>query len=1027
MKLVKVRFSLVACLLPLFAAGLIFGQQPMALTLNNPINRSLSKGETHQYRLTLAAGEYARVEAKAGSGDVWLTLAAVDGQKLVSVIARRGSLKSKAVMMVAEMTTEYLLRVNALDKNATEVAYALTVLELHTATEADRARSTAERLYAEGDELLVKRAIPNAREKYEASIPFWQAANDLRGEADALDSIGQTQVSLGSYRAALATFDAALEKARAAKDDNLVATVLSDTGTLLNNQYDKQRALAYYLQALVIYRRLGNKYAEARSSINIGNAYTSTGQAQEAIKWYEQARSLCQALNNRSDEGASLFGRGTARIFLENYTEAISDLNAALKIARELGEEYRQGITLTNLASAFVEIRQPQEALTRLDEALPLLRKSNGLSFEAFALHRMGDVWLLLGQPEKAIEYYHQAQIRRQELGENIMEALTTSKISQAEIQRGKLTAALTQSQQALKIVETVRRRFSSPYLSASYSSATHHYYDEHIALLLRLHKQEPAAGYDVQAFQTSERARSRSLMEVLSELGADIRTDAAPELLARETDLQNALDKNARERAKLAQQTETTESKQKLAASEKELLQLTTEYEHVQGQLRDSSPRYAALTQWQPLTLAAIQRQVLKSDSLLLEYLVGRDHIYLFAVTNDPNIPLKVFEIADKATIESAAAFFKRRKDETGAQFLARLSHTNPEFQQTLRTLSAKLIAPVQSLLGTKKLLIASDGALQYVPFAVLPDPVNSITTGINRAGKSRPPSRKPPIYTPLLAKHEIVSVPSASTIGLLRNTTGKHRMANAEIAVLADPVFDAEDERVKGLPQPTFTSESSRADRVTLSPDIAAALRDAGFSNEPVKLSRLAASGTEARGIAELVPEEEGLLALGFDANRERVLNGLLEHYRYIHFATHAFVDDQHPALSGLALSMVDLQGREQSGFLRLSDIFKLKLSADLVVLGACRTGLGKELRGEGMIGLTQGFMYAGVPRVMVSLWDIDDHATAKLMKRFYYYLLQQHLSPSAALRQAQLERWQQNSSPFFWAAFILQGDPE
>jgi CHAT domain-containing protein len=136
---------------------------------------------------------------------------------------------------------------------------------------------------------------------------------------------------------------------------------------------------------------------------------------------------------------------------------------------------------------------------------------------------------------------------------------------------------------------------------------------------------------------------------------------------------------------------------------------------------------------------------------------------------------------------------------------------------------------------------------------------------------------------------------------------------------------------------------------------------------------------------------------------------------------------INSVHPELSGLVLSLVDPQGRPQEGFLRLHDIYNLKLGADLVVLSACQTALGKDIRGEGLIGLTRGFMYAGAPRVVASLWEVDDRATAELMKRLYEGMLVRGLTPAAALRDAQLalrrdRRW---SDPFYWGAFVLQGE--
>lgn len=150
-------------------------------------------------------------------------------------------------------------------------------------------------------------------------------------------------------------------------------------------------------------------------------------------------------------------------------------------------------------------------------------------------------------------------------------------------------------------------------------------------------------------------------------------------------------------------------------------------------------------------------------------------------------------------------------------------------------------------------------------------------------------------------------------------------------------------------------------------------------------------------------------------------------MSRYRVLHFATHGLLNSQHPELSGIVLSLVDERGRPQDGFLRLHEIYNLKLGADLVVLSACQTALGKEIKGEGLVGLTRGFMYAGAPRVVSSLWNVDDRATAELMKRFYEAMFIQGMPPAAALRAAQtsLRREKGWAAPYYWAGFTLQGE--
>jgi CHAT domain-containing protein len=150
-------------------------------------------------------------------------------------------------------------------------------------------------------------------------------------------------------------------------------------------------------------------------------------------------------------------------------------------------------------------------------------------------------------------------------------------------------------------------------------------------------------------------------------------------------------------------------------------------------------------------------------------------------------------------------------------------------------------------------------------------------------------------------------------------------------------------------------------------------------------------------------------------------------LSEYQIVHFATHSLLNNRHPELSGIVLSLVDERGRSQDGFLRLNEIYNLKLHADLVVLSSCQTALGKEVKGEGLIGLTRGFMYAGAPRVVASVWKVSDNATAELMTRFYRKMFEEGMRPSEALRMAQISLYEERQwrAPYYWAAFILQGE--
>ena len=307
-------------------------------------------------------------------------------------------------------------------------------------------------------------------------------------------------------------------------------------------------------------------------------------------------------------------------------------------------------------------------------------------------------------------------------------------------------------------------------------------------------------------------------------------------------------------------------------------------------------------------------------------------------------------------------------------------------------------MLGPVAAELKDKRLLIVSDGVLQFIPFAGLPDPV---------ATDSRP----------LVIDHEVVITPSASVVALLRQETANRKPAPQALAVFADPVFSNDDPRVS-IAQ---LAHSKPAEKDSAA-DVSRSMTESGLTS----LRRLRFSRQEADEIARLANDAK-LEAVDFEANRKLATSAELSQYRVVHFATHGLINNQHPELSGIVLSLVDEKGQPQNGFLRLYDLYNLKLSADLVVLSACQTALGKEIKGEGLVGLTRGFMYAGAPRVVASLWQIDDRASAEFMKRFYQGMLVQKLRPAAALRAAQIsmqkdKRW---NAPHYWAAFTLQGE--
>jgi CHAT domain-containing protein len=307
----------------------------------------------------------------------------------------------------------------------------------------------------------------------------------------------------------------------------------------------------------------------------------------------------------------------------------------------------------------------------------------------------------------------------------------------------------------------------------------------------------------------------------------------------------------------------------------------------------------------------------------------------------------------------------------------------------------------------------------LQYVPFSALPVLALSNQSPVVSHSSTNDGSRIANEYTPLIVDHEIITLPSAAVLAALRNETATRQPAMKAVAVLADPVFSGDDSRIPVA----RAGRTVTASEQSLPADVLRSAEESGLQG----FLRLRFSRAEADAITRLAPEGQSLEAVDFVANRATATGADLSQYRIVHFATHGLVNSQHPELSGIVLSLVDEKGQLQNGFLRLFEIYNLKLNADLVVLSACQTALGKEVKGEGLIGLTRGFMYAGAPRVVASLWRIDDRATAELMGRFYAGMMKGGLTPAAALRAAQISMWQEKrwTAPPYWAAFTIQGE--
>ena len=1015
---ILIPFSLI--LLFVLAVSAVAQADVRPLELGKPMSRELRGSETHAYEIELTTGQFLRATVELHNIYVVITVSGPDGKQLLDN-SFHGARGPETLSFIAEASGKYRLNISLVQMaQAMAGQYEIKIVELRPASPEDRSRFAATQATREALLFIERQDTEEGRrkaiEKYEEAVVLWRAIGDRREEANALDLIGLIYLKLGEVQKALGYLRQSVLLWQAVGDRSREARGLNSIGNALNVLGEKQAALDSQNQALAIWQAIGNRSGEARTLNNIAVVYSSLGKKQVALDYYTQVLTVRRKLGEGATGDASMLNKLELANTLDNLGRVYNDLGEkqkaldyfeqALVLNRETLGRDSEAKTLLNIGGTYSDLGENEKALDYFKQALPVVRALGYRNDEASILLHIARAYSDLSQHSTAIDYFGQALALYRAVGNRSGQANALYGAARSQRDLGNVNEAITQIETALTLVDEIRTRVASQELRTSYSASVQKYYELYIDLLMQMHKQHPAENFDARALHTSERARARSLLELLVEARADIRQGIDPKLLEAERSLRRTLTAKAESQIRLLSGKSSAEQ---VTAIAKEIDRLTTDYDNLLARIRQSSPRYAALTQPVPLTVKEIQTEILDQDTILLEYALGQEKSFLWAVGS---ASITSFELPKRAEIEASArrvyealtARNRSVKNETPEQKQVRLDRQNAEFKQANAELSRMLLAPVESQLGTKRLLIVSDGALQYIPFGALP---------VRSADAAKTADAA---MVPLIARHEIVSLPSASVLGVLRREMVGRKPASKEVAVLADPVFGRDDPRIGNGATAKVNDAADQGD----------VLRSASESGLETFV-RLRFSRQEAEASTRLAPAGKKLTALDFAASRENATSSELGQYRIVHFATHGLINSQHPELSGLVLSLVDKEGKPQNGFLRLHEIYNLRLEADLVVLSACQTALGNEIQGEGLIGLTRGFMYAGAPRVVASLWQVDDRASANLMKYFYDGMLGQGLRPAAALRAAQIsmmkdKRWQ---SPYYWAAFTLQGE--
>lgn len=900
----------------------------------------------------------------------------------------------------AEKTGDWLARTKALGRMGRVESYtgnntlaqqlvdqALELFRPHEGTlSLNAANAYGEVLSIQAEILASRGAFEKARNKFEEALKTFQS--DREDEAKVCLRLGQINGSMGYLERAIDYTSQARKLFGEIENKRGEALALISLG-LVHSFSDASKTIGYDKQARSIFSSLGDKQGEAI-------ALNALGQANEilhddsALSYYQQALRLFEEKGDREAQTSSLLRIGTL-YFDKDLDKALTYDERCLELSQQIGNARTEALARAEIARVYTAQKCYDLALPQYQMVLRFYESTKDPRGQATALSAYGDFLLQVGEIQKALDLFQRVLSMSEEAGDKELLVGALYYLARAHLQLGAPEQALALIQRSMNEIDEFRASVDAPDFRASYFSGVQRNHKLCIEILMQLERLHPGEGRLAEALLVLENSRARLLRELVIASQAGKRGGASNDLLQHERELRGRFRAQAQYQMMLLSEDKNSTE---VAELERDLADMRTEFQNVETQLRQQD---FGLSSSEPLTLDQIQHELRDDGTMFLEFSLGDERSYLFAITFNS---IQAYELPARKVVEDAVGDFMKSAT-------ARESQVD---EQKATLLSQMLFGSVAAKLGNRRLVLVTEGSLQSLPFDLLPATVTQM------AG--------PTASKRLLETNEIDFEPSISTLAAIRKAGDHKSSSNKLVAVIADPVLDRSDERVENLSQSSgaaLAATNSNADQ-SFQQSSEIVMRDGA-------LTRLVHASEEADAIAAAAPWGTTMVAKGFAANRETVTSSDVGQYQILHFATHGFFNNEHPELSGLVLTMVDRNGANANGMMALPDIYNLNLSAELTVLSACETARGKDVKGEGLVGLTHSFLSAGSKSVVASLWKVDDRATAVFMAKFYEFMLERGLAPAAALREAKLwmmhdKQW---SAPRYWAGFVLQGEYE